>query len=479
MSFLSASTLGDDPHSHLGFHVLHPEIRQGYQSSSLSVASLDINDFDFSVNVSEYYTPAPSTCASRAQKNMIMEVVSASLLITANTVGVGATILPDVAAGPGMAMSTALLTGIYGINLISGLLLAEVGIRQHEASGGDVPSSFKEFAEVTLQSSVAANMVAVTSMFINSCVLAFSLNRSGELAASHLPDILNLAEGLDPTMCSASAACAVVALVASQTNQSLSRVTSAAVAVLFASFAGLLLPGLASVQDPVGTFFAPGTSSSGDIGFALTTTAPIFLTTMIYQNIVPSVTKLLNYDRTSTTAAITLGSMVPLVMYSSFNLAVLGGGIDASVASSSPLMTIFATAALVGSCITIVMSLSEEFENVFFKNTEKVSAEQQTQEGTTFSLPTVLLAMVAPLVGGAILDGSDVTASLDLAGSYGSPLLYGILPVVMAYMQRTRDEAKEQDSFSKVGKDIVPGGFGTLVLLGGSTVGYLAMNFSG
>ena len=66
VSFLSASTLGDDPHSHLGFHVLHPEIRQGYQSSSLSVASLDINDFDFSVNVSEYYTPAPSTCASRA-----------------------------------------------------------------------------------------------------------------------------------------------------------------------------------------------------------------------------------------------------------------------------------------------------------------------------------------------------------------------------------------------------------------------------
>ena len=47
------------------------------------------------------------------------------------------------------------------------------------------------------------------------------------------------------------------------------------------------------------------------------------------------------------------------------------------------------------------------------------------------------------------------------------------------HMQRTRDEAKEQDSFSKVGKDIVPGGFGTLVLLGGSTVGYLAMNFSG
>mmetsp|Transcript_11425 Transcript_11425/g.24094 ORF Transcript_11425/g.24094 Transcript_11425/m.24094 type:complete len:949 (+) Transcript_11425:79-2925(+) len=420
--------------------------------------------------------------SSSNNNNGLMDILSAALLITGNTVGAGTMVLPNVAAGPGLGMSTALLAGIYCINLVSGLLLAEVAIKQHESSGGDVPSSFKEFAESSLKCSTTANCISSISIFVNWCVLAFALTRAGELASTLLPNLAGLADSglsLDPTLSAAGVATVLTGLVGTQSNQSLSRVASAAVTVLFASFAGLLLPGLATVHDPIGAFLSPGTICSGDVGCALSTAAPIFLSTMIYQNIVPSVTKLLNYDRQRTTVAITCGSAVPLMVYTAFNLSVLGGGLTTSVSSGGPILTAFVTASLVGSSIAGVMSLSEEFDNVLF-NKDGDEAQEEREDGaataSTASLNSVLLAVGPPLLAGsALASGGGATAALDIAGGYCSPLLYGLLPVVMAAKQRNGDRVKSQDGYSDSPqtRNLVPGGMASLGVLGTASTGFI------
>ena len=371
-----------------------------------------------------------------------------------------------------------IFSGIYGINLISGLLLAEVAIKQREAGGGDVPSSFKEFAESSLQCSSTAQFISSVSIFVNWCILAFALPRAGQLASTLLPG-----GGLDPTLSTAGVAAALTALVSTQTNHSLSRVASCAVTVLFASFAALLLPGLASVHDPIGAFFQPGTTCAGDLGCALSSAAPVLLSFMIYQNIVPSVTRLLDYDRQKTTFAIAIGSAVPLLMYTAFNLAALGGGLDVSMSTGGPVLTAFAAASLLGSSIGGTMSLSEELENAFFKNEgtpldeNDVDIDATTTTATKASLPSVLMALAPPLVAGSFLaSGGGATAALDVAGGYCSPLLYGLLPVIMTAKQRQDEKSTQQNGYKGASQNLVPGGMASLGVLGAASSGFILQN---
>lgn len=370
-----------------------------------------------------------------------------------------------------------IFSGIYGINLISGLLLAEVAIKQREAGGGDVPSSFKEFAESSLQCSTTAQFISSVSIFVNWCILAFALPRAGQLASTLLPS-----SGLDPTLSTAAVAAALTALVSTQTNHSLSRVASCAVTVLFASFAALLLPGLASVHDPVGAFFQPGTTCAGDLGCALSSAAPVLLSCMIYQNIVPSVTRLLDYDRQKTTLAIAIGSSVPFLMYTAFNLAALGGGLDVSMSTGGPVLTAFAAASLLGSSIGGTMSLSEELENAFFKSedtpVEENDVDATTTTATKASLPSVLMALAPPLVAGSFLaSGGGATAALDIAGGYCSPLLYGLLPVIMTAKQRQDEKSRQQNGYNKgASQNLVPGGMVSLGVLGAASSGFILQN---
>ena len=355
-----------------------------------------------------------------------------------------------------------------------------MAIKQREAGGGDVPSSFKEFAESSLQCSATAQFISSVSIFVNWCILAFALPRAGQLASTLLPG-----GGLDPTLSTAGVAAALTALVSTQTNHSLSRVASCAVTVLFASFAALLLPGLASVHDPIGAFFQPGTTCAGDLGCALSSAAPVLLSCMIYQNIVPSVTRLLDYDRQKTTFAIAIGSAVPLLMYTAFNLAALGGGLDVSMSTGGPVLTAFAAASLLGSSIGGTMSLSEELENAFFKNEGTpleendvdVDIDATTTTATKASLPSVLMALAPPLVAGSFLaSGGGATAALDVAGGYCSPLLYGLLPVIMTAKQRQDEKSTQQNGYKGASQNLVPGGMASLGVLGVASSGFILQN---
>lgn len=421
--------------------------RQRDQSSSLSAVSINVDILDAQQSSAGDW----NTQASSVDWNSLATVLTTALMVTGNTIGAGCLVLPEVAAQPGLGVTACLFGASYVVNLISGVLLAEVAIKQHESSGDHVPSSFKDFADENLDSSSAGTIVSSISMFNNACVLAFGLSRAGDVISSVL--------GSSPTLGMVGFAAALAALRATQSGESMSKIASVTVMVLFTSFFGLLVPGLANVHDPVGTFLTPGTADGLVAG--ISQALPIILTTTVYQNIVPSVVKILDYDRTKSVAAISLGSFLPLCLYLAWCFASIGGGADASGA----LLTVFSIAAVIGSCAGCLMSLSEEVDSFL-----PATAKSGDGDEENVNPMAVIAAVAVPLMAAiAFAGGEDLTVTLKIAGSYGTPLLYGAIPAMMAWTQR-----------EKLGylPNLVPGGVGTLGALGMASAGLLIQELS-
>jgi tyrosine-specific transport protein len=164
---------------------------------------------------------------------------------------------------------------------------------------------------------------------------------------------------------------------------------------------------------------------------------------MVFQNIVPTVTKLHNYDRTKTAASIVLGSFLPLVMYLSWCLACLGGGIDtATLGMSGSLMTVFSIATLGGSGLCGAVSMAEELETLQKPTSRRDGEQQHLAPQPAFRVTSSLAAISIPLAAAVFLnnDGAGLTGALSLAGSFGSPLLYGAIPAAMAWRQQQQQQ---------------------------------------
>jgi len=346
----------------------------------------------------------------------LMSVISSALLITASTFGAGSLVLPEMVQGPGLAASSGVFLAAYTINLVSGLTLAEVAIQQMEAHGKQI-SSLKEMVQETLQSPQLATLASVVSIVYNTLVLSFAISRFGTLAHQITGGFA------DESLMSVVWGGSLAMLLGTQSSQRISNVASACVAVLLASFGSLLLPGLAH-SDPVAAWCQPGlavnhVTALGELG-------PIILMSLTFQNIVPTVTRVNDYFRTKTVASVVLGSLIPLVMYLLWCTACLGGGIDlASLNSATPLLPVFSLATLAGSSIGCGTSCASEVKTFVAK------AQQDTNSNT--SMPAAFVAVSLSL--GLVLasGGGDLTPALSLAGGIGVPVLYGALPVWMAW----------------------------------------------
>ena len=351
---------------------------------------------------------------------------------------------------------------MYIYNLISGLLLADVAINLHESSDCEVPASFKDFVDEALKSETAGNTMAIASLISNSCFLAFGVVHAGSLLVNTFPSL-----GLDPTLGAGAFAAMIASFSITQTNIGLEKIANAAVMVLFSSFATLLLPSMANVADPIGTLMAPGTNPDGFN--ALAAAVPLILSSLVYQNIVPSITKLLDFDRTKSTIAIALGSFLPMAMYIAWCFAALGGGLDSSTANDAgaAAFTAFSASALVGSCIPAVMSIAEEYETIFAKAEDDESCPIKNK----FSATTVAVSMAPPVaVALACSKGGDLTGALHFNGVLITPFLYGLLPIIL-YQSVHKNEADEGSNIFSISN--LP-----QVLLGAGTLGTLLQEAS-
>jgi len=450
---------------------------ENMNSISLSAYTSELTDYDkprgsaiqtATINSRNDATiPEPSLLES-----FIIPVSTASLMITGNTVGAGMLVLPEVIAGPGPMMSFVVMIGVWMVCLTSGLTIAQVAIQEHECSGTEVPSSFKEFAEATLPS--AANLVSGTSIFINTLVVAFDVFKAGEIGRS----ILTPALSVDGIFLSCIYSGLLLCLVSSQSLKNLSQVASFLVVALFATFAGLLLPGLGNVIDPTSVLTLPPLLPSEEIGGGVLLMTPVVISVLVFQNIVPTITRLLDYDRLKVVIALTIGSFIPLLMYIAWTVTVLGGGIDISSASepsSGVLLTCFSLITVAGSTLGGVMSLSEEFEILLgaLPIPGRGEEDRKKEKAATFSLPSVAMPIGIALLLAEVFS-SDITETLKIAGAFGSPILYGFIPISMALMQRRR--TPENGKFNTASSTMIGSGQNSNIIPGGILgLGALAM----
>lgn len=404
----------------------------------------------------------PNMGSGNLDLDAITKVLSASLFITGNTVGSSMFVLPDAVGGVGMVWGSTIFFGLYIYNLISGLLLADVAINLHESSDCEVPSSFKDFVDTAMESEVAGTIMSGASLISNSCFLAFGIVAAGPLLLNTFPGL-----GLDPTLGAGAFAAIIAVFSLTQTNKGLEAITNAAVMVLFSSFASLLLPSVANVSDPMGTLLAPG--SNPDCAAATAAALPLILSSLSYQNTVPSITKLLDFDRTKSTIAIAVGSAIPMFMYIAWCFAATGGGLDNSVATGpgAAAFTAFSASALVGSSVAAVMSLSEEYESIINSVVEDNSSPQLNNK---FSVPAVVLSMAPPVaISLAVTQGGgvDLTSALHFNGAFITPVLYGLLPILLYQsVQKKKANADDVRSSTSFSLPQVLLGAGTIAALG-------------
>eukprot|EP00522_Entomoneis_paludosa_P007170 CAMPEP_0172449332 /NCGR_PEP_ID=MMETSP1065-20121228/8070_1 /TAXON_ID=265537 /ORGANISM="Amphiprora paludosa, Strain CCMP125" /LENGTH=545 /DNA_ID=CAMNT_0013200991 /DNA_START=33 /DNA_END=1670 /DNA_ORIENTATION=+ len=451
------SSLGTTPQQSPSFLSMYS--RRG-ESSSHHDTSMDVLSRNaVAVDAQDFRTAHRLPKSTQQQQQPLLDfwmpVLSSALLVTGNTFGAGSLVLPQLAAEPGLGPSAALFGLAYLVNLVSGLCFANVAIQQFETSedGDDVPSSFKEFVQTNLNSPALAVIISIVSFLVNSLVFSFDMSRVGVVFSSLV----------DPTLSMSLWGATLWGLMATLSPSQMSQAASVCVMVLFGTFGSLLLPGLASLTNPLADWFTPGTAAlTGDpsvFWHSLSEITPVIVMSMVFQNIVPSVVKMLDYDRTKTTTALCLGSLLPLAMYVSWCWACLGqGGIDLTTImsgiDSNPLLTVFSLATLMGSSIGCSLSCASELD-IFVKQAKKeateavVSPKEEETDNSAkderFQIPSALATVALPFgVNMAFSNGGDLIGALHVAGGLGTPLLYGTIPVLMTLKQQERQQSKEE-----------------------------------
>jgi hypothetical protein len=124
---------------------------------------------------------------------------------------------------------------------------------------------------------------------------------------------------------------------------------------------------------------------------------------------------------------------------------------------------LFSFATLAGSSLGSSMSLTQEIHN-FAPSKEEVTSTDGSNNESAFGLPSAALAISVPVAAAICFAGGEgFTDILSVAGSFGTPLLYGAIPVAMAWSQRQ----KQPESTG----NLVPAA--TLPCLGGLSIAFM------
>jgi tyrosine-specific transport protein len=218
------------------------------------------------------------------------------------------------------------------------------------------------------------------------------------------------------------------------------------------------------------------------------TCLPVMFLALVYHDLIPVVCQFLGFDRRRIVAALTIGSLVPLGMFTAWEAVCLGLIPYVPGSSADPLdvlirsqgsvggsaVALFSVAALATSAIGVTLSLSSFFRNKLAELTTLDQVElpgmklshmdsdgmQQKHQPSVQDCAALGLALLPPTL--ASMTGADIfLTATHLAGSYGMTLLYGLLPPVLAWA--SREDAT-------VGRQLLHGGKPVLLGLGVASV---------
>ena len=392
-------------------------------------------------------------------------VVGATALVAGTTVGAGILALPAVTQAAGVVPSTVLLIGVWGYALVAALLMVEVNV-QTICSLGRPGLGLLAMTRCTLGQN-GARMAGGAYLFLHYALLVAYMAQGGEILVSGVQVLMSMPDSVPEWIGPLLFAVVFGSLLYFGRDRFIAQINSFFVALVIASFIGLLVLGSAQIE-PTRFWLQDWT--------VLSPAVSVMFVTLFYHNVVPVITTQLEGDIAKIRRSILIGSAIPLAMFVLWNAIILGSiaptlgtGNAAEAVVFDPLdvlrqgsagvslgvmISVFSELTIATSFIGFTYGLLD-----FFQDLWQVPPHDQSQR-----LPLYALVMV-PAIVLATLNPTIFFTALDYAGTFSITILGGIIPAVMAW--KLRAQSGTQPPFPWA---LVPGGNGTIVSMIGVAV---------
>ena len=412
-----------------------------------------------------------TTQATRLFSNLALEgnrfnhqpgsLLGCTALVAGTTVGAGILALPAVTLPSGVVPSTVMLIAVWLYALASGLLIAEVNVNAMRSLGR--PGVGLLAMVEGILGKLGARVAGGAYLFLHYALLVAYMSQGGEILLSAFETVGGVSHILPPWVGTVTFAILFGGILYFGQARLVEKLNNAFVVIVIASFVGLLLLGVTKVN--------PTQLLSQDWR-AISPAVSVMLVALFYHNIIPVVTTQLEGDVQKIRRSITIGSIIPLVMFLAWNAVILGSVSPDMMQIVSDSSTVFDPLQVLrngqaGAWLGVLVSVFSEFAIVtsfigfvyglldFFKDVLDVNPNDNSKRLPLYSL--VLL----PSTSLSVLNPSIFFAALDYAGTFSISVLGGIIPALMAWKQRY---SKQQDSIP-VMKPLIPGGKVTLVAM--------------
>ena len=251
-----------------------------------------------------------------------MSDASAAALIAGTTVGAGVLALPAATASAGFAASTGVLCGSWVFMAAAGLLVAEAAAAVAERTG-EADVGFLATVRELLGEDVS-RVTGATYAFLHYALLVAYAAQGGGLLAG--------AVGAPAAAGALVFGAGVGGGVAFGPPKIVDKANDAFCAVVAVSFVVLLIVGAPAFD--VDRLMATAPDAKAAFG-----AVPISILSLVYHNVIPTVSRRLGFDRARIAKAVLLGSAFPLVMFICWN-ALVQGVVDGS--SADPVAALIA-----------------------------------------------------------------------------------------------------------------------------------------
>ena len=361
-------------------------------------------------------------------------ILGSTALVAGTTVGAGILALPAVTLPSGVIPSTVLLIAVWLYALVSGLLIAEVSLSAMRSLGRE-SLGLLPMIESNL-GLAGARIAGGAYLFLHYALLVAYIAQGGEIlvsAAEQLFGIQNVPAWVGTT----SFTLVFGGIMYFGRERLVEKLNSAFVAIVIASFLGLLLFGFGQVKGS-GLLFQNWS--------ALPNAVPVMLVALFYHNVIPVVALQLEGDARLIRSSIFVGSAIPLIMFLAWNAVVLGSVSPALVQGVSNgrtvfdplqilrdngtgewlgvLVSVFSEFAIVTSFIGFVYGLLDLFKSISFVAPNELSLRK------AYSL------ILFPPMSMSAVNPSIFFTALDYAGTFSISVLGGIIPALMSWKQR-------------------------------------------
>ena len=368
-------------------------------------------------------------------------------------VGAGILALPVVTQHAGFQPSAAMLLGSWAVLQLEALLIAEVNLRCHKEAQSDLSSdsnrviTLTEMTRMTLgpTAEAVASTIYLTMTF--TLLLAYTA-RAGAL----IDNSLHMPVSVGPAMFTGL----IGGGIAVGGSPGATRATSVLTAAMLAMFAAVVGQGALQVDWAHGLQHADWASAAPCL--------PVMFLALVYHDLIPVVCQLLGWDRRKVKAALLTGSILPLIMFLSWEAVCLGlvpftpgfvqDPVDVLIQQqggfASAAIALFSISALATSAIGVTLSVSSFFKNQLANlTTLGAGAQSSSSAAEAAYAPSVLdctaiVLTLAPPTLASMADSNIFLIATHLAGAYGMTLLYGMLPPAMAWAARSEAPHKRQ-----------------------------------